>query len=110
MSQIVHNTLHRRHFLQSTTAAGLAVGGVSLRDVMATRADELKKKHKACILLWMQGAPSQLETFDPKPDHANGGETKAIDTAISGLRISENLPEVAKIMDRAALICSMTTK
>ena len=36
----------------------------------------------ACILLWMPGGPSQFETFDPKPGHANGGETKAIDTAV----------------------------
>ena len=35
----------------------------------------------ACILLWMQGGPSQFETFSPKPGHDNGGETKAIGTS-----------------------------
>src|SRR5207244_2302155 len=108
MSLFVQNT--RRDFLRSTAVAGLTVGGLSLRDVVTANAADLKRRHKAVILLWMQGAPSQLETFDPKPGHANGGETKAIDTAISGLQISENLPEVAKIMDRAALVRSMATK
>jgi len=42
----------------------------------------LRRAGRACILLWMQGGPSQLETFDPKPGHANGGETKAIDTVV----------------------------
>lgn len=102
--------MNRRDFLNGTTLAGLTLGGFSFRDVLTARAADLKRRHKACILLWMQGAPSQLETFDPKPGHANGGETKAIDTAVSGLQISENLPEVARIMDRASLVRSMTTK
>jgi len=100
----------RREFLRSTTVAGGGLSLVSWRDVVAAHGADLRKRHKACILLWMQGAPSQLETFDPKPGHANGGETKAIDTSLAGLRISENLPETAKIMDRAALVRSMTTK
>ena len=39
------------------------------------------------------GAPSQFETFDPKPGHANGGETKDIATSVAGIRIADNLPE-----------------
>ena len=57
---------------------------------------ELRSRGMACILLWMQGGPSQFETFSPKPGNANGGETKAIDTAVPGIQIAENFPELAK--------------
>jgi hypothetical protein len=65
---------------------------------------------KACILLWMNGGPSQIDTFDPKPDHANGGGVKAIATSVPGLQISENLPQVAKFGQHLAVVRSMTTK
>jgi hypothetical protein len=64
----------------------------------------------ACILLWMGGGPSQLETFDPKPGTPNGGETKAIETAVPGIRIAEGWPELAKVMNEVTLIRSMTNK
>ena len=47
----------------------------------------------ACILLCMRGGPSQFETFDPKPGHANGGATKAIATAVAGIQIAEGWPQ-----------------
>ena len=62
------------------------------------------------ILLWMQGAPSQLETFDPKPNHENGGETKAIDTAVSGIEIAHTWTKTAKVMQDVSLIRSLTNK
>ena len=65
---------------------------------------------RACILLWMSGGPSQLETFDPKEGHVNGGPGKAIETSVPGIRISENLPKVAAVMQHLAPIRSMTTK
>ena len=101
---------HRRDFLRAISAAGAASGLLSWPDLMALRADELRKRGRACILLWMQGGPSQFETFSPKPDHENGGQTKAIDTAVSGIQISENLPEVAKVMQDVCLIRSMKSK
>lgn len=102
--------IRRRDFLKGISAAGLAAGTVSWTDAVSLRAEELRRQGKACILLWMQGGPSQFETFDPKPGHPNGGETKAIETAASGVRIAENLPEVAKIADRLAIVRSMSTK
>lgn len=65
---------------------------------------------KSCILLWMSGGPSQLETFDPKEGHANGGPTKSIETRVSGIRIAESLPKVASVMEHLAVIRSMATK
>ena len=64
------------------------------------QADELRKKGKACILLWMPGGPSQFETFSPKPGHPNGGATKAISTAVSGIQIAENLSAAGQVDER----------
>ncbi|MCH8924347.1 MAG: DUF1501 domain-containing protein, partial [Planctomycetes bacterium] len=77
---------------------------------MMLRAGELQKRGMSCILLWMQGGPSPFETFSPKPGHENGGESGAIDTSVSGIQISANFPEVAKAMQHAAIIRSMTSK
>jgi Protein of unknown function (DUF1501) len=105
----------RRHFLQTVGlgTAGLAVsGGISLSftDWMAVHAAEMRKRQTACILLWMAGGPSQLETFDPKPGTAHGGETRAVQTAISGVSIAEGWDQTAKAMKDIALIRSMTNK
>ncbi len=62
------------------------------------------------ILLWMAGGPSQFETFDPKPDHENGGPTEAIDTSVPGIRIAQGWEQTAKVMDEIALIRSMTNR
>ena len=100
----------RRDFLKVIPAAALAAGAVSWQDAMVASAADLRRQGKACILLWMQGGPSQFETFSPKPGHANGGETKAIATAVPGIEISENLPETARAMGDVCLIRSMTSK
>jgi hypothetical protein len=107
---IRRGVVRRRDFLKVIPAAALAAGAVSWQDAMIASADDLRRSGKACILLWMQGGPSQFETFSPLPGHANGGETKAIATATSGIEISENLPETAKAMNDICLIRSMTSK
>lgn len=100
----------RRHFLQ-VAGLGAAAGGLcSWRSVVQAQAAELRRRGRACILLWMQGGPSQFETFSPKPDHENGGETKAIATSVPGLEFSENLPNLAKVADHLAVIRSMTSR
>ena len=58
----------------------------------------------------MSGGPSQFETFSPKPGHTNGGETKAISTAVSGIQIADSLPKCARVMNDIAIIRSMTSK
>lgn len=102
--------VRRRDFLKVVTAGAAAGGLVSWQDVMAESAPLLRKQGMACILLWMQGGPSQFDTFSPKPGHANGGETKAIATSAKGIEISEHLPQTAKVMDKVALIRSMNSK
>ena len=79
-------------------------------EALAADAAANPTRRKSCILLWMTGGPSQIDTFDPKPGHANGGEFKAIETAVPGIRISEHLPRLAKQMKEIAIIRSMSTK
>jgi uncharacterized protein (DUF1501 family) len=68
------------------------------------------KKAKACILLWMNGGPSHLDTWDPKPGAATGGPFKSIKTRASGIEICEHLPMVADHTDKMAIVRGMTTK
>lgn len=67
---------------------------------------------KACILVWLNGGPSHIDTFDPKPDAPDGyrGPVKAIDTAAAGVKLSEYFPELAKEAKNLALIRSITSK
>lgn len=66
--------------------------------------DSTAKGAKACILLWMSGGPSQLDTWDPKPGTETGGEFGAIETPVRGISVSETLPAVAKEMKRFSII------
>jgi hypothetical protein len=102
--------VHRRDFLRVAGAAGLAAGAMSWTDAICLSAEQLRRDGKACILLWMAGGPSQFETFSPKPGHENGGETKAIATAVPGIEIADSLPKTADIMKDLAIVRSMTSK
>ena len=101
--------LSRRRLL-SWAGAGLL--GTSASGWLPVLADELAgnpKRKRHCILLWMSGGPSQTDTFDMKPDHANGGDFKEIATNVPGLRISEHLPKLAQQGDQLAVIRSVST-
>src|SRR5262245_27239009 len=74
-------------------------------------AGELKKKQKRCILLWLAGGASQLETFDPKPGAATGGPFRAIQTSVPGVHISELMPKMAARLHKSTcIIRSLNTK
>lgn len=102
---------NRREFLHTVAASAAAAGTLNLRDFMSLQAAELKRQGKSLILLWMNGGPSQFETFDPKPENAElTGETKAINTSVPGIQIANGWDNVAKVMNDVALIRSMTNK
>lgn len=103
-------SIRRREFLRGVSVAALAAGATPWTDQLAARAEELRSRGRACILLWMQGGPSQFETLNPKPGRETGGETKAIATSVPGIQLAENLPHLAARMDHLALVRSMTTK
>jgi len=98
----------RRDFLRMSLASALGVSFSGWMPRLARAAEA--GSHKACILLWMPGGPSQTDTFDLKPGHENGGPYKEIETAVPGIRISEHLPKLAKEAKDLAIIRSMTSK
>lgn len=99
----------RRQWLRSS---GLGLVGASLSGWLPVLAGEAaaSRPKRHCILLWMNGGPSQLDTFDMKPGHANGGQFKPIATAATGLQISEHLPKLAAHGQHLAVIRSVSTK
>jgi hypothetical protein len=98
--------MHRRAFLGGALASIPALGWLT-SPVLAA---ELKKQQKRCILLWLAGGASQLETWDPKPGAATGGPYRAIPTSVPGIHISELMPKMAQRMKYTAIIRSLNTK
>src|SRR6516165_4957568 len=90
--------LSRRSFLR---VGALSALGLSLPQMLRLRAAEPAANRKVtnCILLWMQGGPSHIDTFDPKPDAPAEirGEFKTIPTTLPGVRVAEHLPRLAKL-------------
>lgn len=105
------HTLHRRKFLQGSFAVGAAsVASFSGLFSIPAIAEETKKQGKKCILLWLCGAPSQFETWDPKPGTPTSGPFSAIQTRLPGVQVSQLMPQCATILDRLAIIRSMKTE
>ncbi len=65
---------------------------------------------RSCILLFLYGSPSQIETFDPKPEAPEQirGELGCIPSSVPGLNVCELLPQIAGVMDKVTLIRSVT--
>lgn len=102
--------LSRRAFI--TRAAQSLLGVTLLPAAGALAAAEPSPrdgKAKQVIYLFMNGAMSQLDTFDPKPGTEEQGETSAINTAVPGIQVSEHFPLVAKQMPKVAIIRSLST-
>jgi hypothetical protein len=102
--------LTRREWMKLTAAGVTAYSASGWFEAMAADTARDPQRKRACILLWMTGGPSQMDTFDLKPGHANGGPFKEIQTSAPGLKISEHLPKIAEHGDRLAVIRSMKTK
>ncbi|WDI44010.1 DUF1501 domain-containing protein [Bremerella sp. P1] len=99
----------RRRFLQ-TTAGLLGAASCSWLPQLATAAGSDPNRKRSCILLWMAGGPTQTDTFDMKPGHANGGEFKETETNVPGLRFSEHFAGLAKQADKLAILRGMSTR
>ncbi|MDG2224153.1 MAG: DUF1501 domain-containing protein [Rubripirellula sp.] len=107
---------NRTAHLSRRTLLGAGVGG-PMMSALASRlawADEKglndPAKPRNVILLWLEGGPSQLETFDPHPGGRIGGEVKAIPTSAKGVEISDLLPQTAEQMHLTSLVRSVTSK
>jgi Protein of unknown function (DUF1501) len=102
--------LSRRDWLKLSAAGvvGYSMSGWLERLAADTAKDPDRKR--SCILLWMNGGPSQMDTFDLKPGTPNGGSFGETETSVPGIKISEHLPKIAKHMEHMAIIRSMSTK
>jgi hypothetical protein len=107
---IHRNHVSRRDFVRYVSAGSVAAGTLGFQDLMAAKAKELRKQGKSMILMFMQGGPSQFETFDPKPGISTGGPTKSIKTAVSGIEIAQGWEKTAAAMKDITLIRSMTNR
>ncbi len=100
----------RRDFLHLGLLTSLGLSVADLLRLQARAATATTPRAKSCILLWLDGGPSHLDTFDPKPDAPSEVRSpfKDIATSVPGVRICEYLPETAKVMREVALIRSLT--
>lgn len=105
--------MSRRDFIRvgGLTALGFGLADFfHLQNTLAAK-NTLTAKAKSCILIWLDGGPSHLETFDPKPDAPQEvrGPLNTIPTNITGVHISECMERIAQIMDKITIIRSMTS-
>ncbi len=109
-------TSSRRHFLARAASSLLGVGLLPSLDhffsgsAFAAGASSLRQvpTAKRVIYLYMQGGMSHLDTLDPKPG-ADQGPTRAIPTSADGVRISEHLPRLARLMHHACIVRSLSS-
>jgi hypothetical protein len=103
----MHGTITRRALLSAAAASGGLSGWLGR---LAAHAAE-QPAAKSCILLWMSGGPSHLDTFDIKPEAPSNirGEFRPINTSVAGIQISEHFPKVAQLMRHAAVLRGMST-
>ena len=73
--------LSRRDWLRLAAAGVVGSSMSGWFDVVAAQTAKDPRRKRSCILLWMNGGPSQMDTFDLKPSHANGGPFKEIATS-----------------------------
>lgn len=107
--------LTRRDLLQ-VGSLGLLGLGLSGGGAVPAAASEASRplpgfgKAKSCILLYLYGAPSQIETFDPKPGAPSEvrGELGTIPSVVPGLDLGEGLPRMARVMDKVTVLRSVT--
>jgi hypothetical protein len=100
--------LSRRSFLQ---LGGLAVGGLTLPGLFRAEAQAgIRRSHKSVIMVYLSGGLAHQDTFDLKPNAPAEvrGEFKPIASNVPGVQIGEHLPKMARVMDRVALIRSIS--
>src|SRR5262245_9356900 len=102
--------VNRREFIR---VGALSAFGLSLPALLRgeSQSQVSRRREISCILLWMNGGPSQLDTFDPKPDAPAEirGEFGSIPTRIPGVRVTEHLPRLARNIDKYSILRSITS-
>ncbi len=100
--------LTRRDFLHAGSLAGLGLGLPAFK-AMEARGAVARDRDVNCILLFLVGGPSQLDTWDMKPDAPEEirGPFRPIETKVPGMQVSEVFPKLAAIADKVALVRSV---
>lgn len=108
---MVHRSsrLTRRDFMQVGSIPLLGLGLSTMGAVPLLGSEQAKAK--SCVLIWLDGGPSHLETFDPKPQAPVEvrGPFKSIATSVPGLSISEVMPHTARIANKVCIVRSVTS-
>ncbi len=102
--------LTRRQLMRLAAAGAIGASASGWIEARAAEAATNPSRRKSCILLWMSGGPSQTDTFDPKPGHANSGPFKPIQSAVPTLMLGPHLPKLAKQAKDLAIVRSMSSK
>ena len=103
--------LNRRTLMKAAGLSGLTwLSPVAHALGRAEEASPRGRPPGSVIMLWLQGGPSQLETFDPHPGKRIGGETKAIPTAAKDVKIASGLGNLADVMDEVTIVRNVVSK
>ncbi len=98
----------RREMMQTLlgSAAGIGCGGL----LAPAFARQVQFQQKRVLFVWLDGAMSQFESWDPKPGTQFGGPFKAIQTSLPGVQLCELMPNMAARLNRISIIRSMHTR
>lgn len=105
------NGLSRRDWLRLCSAGAIGLPASGWLGTLAARAASdpaSRKRHKSCVLFFMSGGASHIDTFDPKPENETS-EFKPISTSVSGIQVCEPWPKMAEQMKNCALLRGMST-
>lgn len=108
LTRFANRVAARRDFLKLAAGLGLSFALPGLESPAANRRGA--ERPKSLIRLWLEGGPSQLETWDPHPDSPIGGPTQAIKTTIAGVEIAEDFPRLAEQLHHLSVIRSLVSK
>ncbi|OYP28896.1 DUF1501 domain-containing protein [Rhodopirellula sp. MGV] len=103
-------TFSRRSLLTRIGPASAFGMSMMRHQLLCQAAEAATQAGRHCIVLWMAGGPSQLDTFDMKPQTSVGGPLKETQTSVPGIRFSEHLPKLAQQAERLAILRGLTTK
>ncbi len=100
----------RRDFLR---VGSLSAFGLGLADLLRARASAAPRgRDVSCILLWLQGGISHIDSFDPKPEAPAEirGEFGVIDTSVPGIKVCDPLPKLARHQDKYSILRSLNPR
>ena len=109
--ELWHTEISRRCFFKSGITSFLGLVAMQhFGSSSSAQLEDMLPRAKHCIVLFMNGGASQIDTFDPKPDTKNGGPFAAIPTSVEGIQVSEHLPQVAEQAHHLSIIRSMVSR